>query len=144
MFDILKEFPAHWDIYDSFTLWLNVAGGLSIALSFIILGLIFIIRTRQAKGTFTRLRVKVSSLIGWFLLSCGMSRAIDVLCLWDNLAILSGYIKLLTGVLASLTIYYLPALLKEASTHEVMQNVKEELKKTQETMNQVKDISEKL
>ena len=144
MFDILKEFPNRSEIYDSFTLWLNVIGGLSIAATFCTIGVIFLVRAYKSRGKFSRLRVRVTNLFGYFLLSCGLSRVIDVLCSWHNLAILNGYIKLLTGILAFIAIYQIPSLLKGSKMIEEMSDVKEQLKRTNENLDQVKDISNKL
>lgn len=145
MFDLLKQYPARVYDYDSFTFWLNALGGFSISLSFILIGILFIIRAKKAeKEKYSRTRVRVTVLFGWFLVSCALSRAIDVLCMWHNFPVLSGYAKLLTGILAFIAIYYIPSLLKEASIADSLKVVKEELHETRKGLGKLQELTEKL
>lgn len=144
IFNVLKRFPAHSEIYDSYTLWLNIVGGISITISFFVIGVLCLIRANKGEGIYSKLRIRITKLLGLFLIACACSRGIDTLCIWRNLAILSGYAKLLTGFIAFITIYYIPTLLKDTKSHDLMKTVKDEMQKTRIEIEKVKEITKKL
>ena len=143
MFKIFKEFSSHLETYagDPSAFFLNLAGGLLIGISFFVVGVICIISTNRYPRT--QVRKRLLTLFGLFLISCSFSRFLSILCMWHNYAILDGWVKILTGILATFAIVYAPRAIKEASTEKHLENAQEMLRKTQEELNELRQLSEK-
>lgn len=144
MFRIFKEFVSHLDSYqgDPHALILNVIGGLLVAFTFFSIGTVCAVLAN--KGSQGKNRHRITTMFGLFLISCSLSRLISVLCIFHNYAILDGWIKILTGILALLTIVYLPRTIKEMLEERALSETLNMLKKTKEDLNKVQELSEKM
>lgn len=147
MFNIFKEFLSYFEMYagDTSALILNIVGGCLIAITFLIIGIVYIVLSnRDIDGKRSKRRQRLSTLFGLFLISCAFSRFLSVLCVWHNYAILDGWVKVLTGLLAFFAIVYIPKTIKELMREKQLEETHQILQKTQEDLEQVKQLSEKL
>lgn len=144
MFRIFKEFISHAEAYggDINALILNVAGGLLIGLTFLAIGIICVVLANNK--TRSRKRQRLTLLFGLFLISCSFSRFLSVLCIWHNYAILDGWVKVLTGLLALIAITILPKTVEEAMHERAMVETYDILSKTQDDLKELKNLSEKI
>jgi hypothetical protein len=142
---IFKEFPAFEELIgdNGYALTLHIIGGTLIAITFIFIGFICIYPP-ITDPTKTRKSLLITKMFGFFLISCGLSRGLDTVAIWHNYAILTGYIKVLTGLLALLTIVYIPAVIKDAMKDRNLDNVTEKLQETNQRLGEVQQISETL
>lgn len=127
---------------DSSALILNIVGGILIATTFMTIGIIYIVLSH--KGDRSRRRQKLGTLLGLFLISCSFSRFLSVLCVWHNYAILDGWVKILTGLLALFAIIAIPKTLKEMQNESKLDETAQLLEKTQQDLHEVRKLSEKL
>lgn len=147
MFKVFKEFISHEGAYngDINALILNVVGGILIAITFFVVGIVYIFLSKKEIGNVTsKRRKRLATLFGLFLISCSFSRAISVLCIWHNYAILDGWVKVITGLLAFFAIIYIPKTIKEVLSSKKLEEAHDMLQKTQQDLNEVKQLTEKL
>lgn len=144
MFRIFKEFLSYIQMYDGDTsaLILNIVGGSLIGITFFIIGIICI--AMASNSTRSKRRQRLTTLFGLFLVSCSFSRFLSILCMWHNYAILDGWVKVLTGLLAVFAIVYIPKSIKEALAEKELIEATALLQKTQQDLHEVKKLSEKL
>ncbi len=141
---LFKEFPAFGErIGDTNVIAIHVIGGILISITFIFIGLLCLY-PKIKDPRMTRMRLLMTKMFGFFLISCGMSRILDTLALWHNYAYITGYIKILTGLLALIAIAYIPAVVKEILTNEALIKVDKQLTETSQRLEEVQNISEKL
>lgn len=145
MFKIFKEFLPLKEIYgnDQFALWLNVIGGALIGITFLVVGIMCTAMARIGDGA-AKKRVILTKMFGYFLISCSLSRFITVLCTWHDLAILDGWIKMLTGLLATIAIIYLPSAIKESISHRILEKTAQSLEETKKDILELKKIYNKV
>lgn len=143
MFRIFKEFMSHLQSYegDVYALMLNVAGGILIGITFLTIGVFYVVFSNKEKSI---LKKRVGTIFGLFFISCAFSRLLSVLCTWHNYAILDGWIKIVTGLLALFAIVYLPAIIKQEKSEQKLIEAQEALQKTQQDLHEVRKLSEKL
>lgn len=143
MFRIFKEFVSHLQAYqgDVSALVLNVVGGMLVGITFFVIGIFYLIFSNKEISVMKR---RIGTLFGLFFLSCSFSRFLSVLCTWHNYAILDGWIKILTGLLAFFAILYLPAIIKQEASERKLIEAQEALEKTQRDLHEVRRLSEKL
>lgn len=144
MFRIFKEFTSYIDIFqgDEAALALHIIGGLLIGITFFMIGIICIVMAH--KGNRSKRRQTLASIFGLFLISCSFSRFTTVLCIWHNYAILDGWIKVLTGLLAFFAVLYLPKTVKEVLDEKILDEAHKTLEKTQQELAELRQITEKL
>ena len=141
MFRIFKEFLSDSHIYkdDIWALLLNVIGGSLIGLTFLIIGIICVAMSHS--GARSRIRQRLTVMFGLFLISCAFSRFLGVLCIWYNYAILDGWIKILTGLLALFSIVYIPKVIKEIAHEGELAVMNKMLKETKQGLEEIKKLS---
>jgi multisubunit Na+/H+ antiporter MnhB subunit len=144
MFRIFKEFASYMDSYqgDMSALLLNLIGGFLIGITFLVIGIIYIYLSQKDKAS--KRRKRVLTLFGLFLISCSFSRFISILSTWHNYAILDGWIKIITGLLAFFAIVYIPNTIKEAMAEKRLEETHELLEKTQQSIEDIKELSRKI
>lgn len=145
MFRIFKEFESLQNTYggDVYALSLNVIGGLLIAVTFIGIGAICLALARFRDGA-TRKSVIITKMFGLFLMSCGFARVVSVLCTWHNLALLDGWMKILTGSLALIALLYLPSVIRESLSRKSLDEASKILHETKQNLTEIKKINERL
>ena len=145
MFNIFKEFASRKAQYlgDNVPYILNVVGGSLIGLSFLAIGIVILIAINKIPSE-SEDRNRLSSMFAYFLISCALSRFIGVLCIWHNLAILDGWVKIITGLLACLTLYYMPAMMREARNAKDLEKTRKMLEETKDALHEVKKATDKL
>lgn len=144
---IFKQYPSVIDSYegDSITMILSITGALEIAIFFIVLGLvgIFALKRTMPKEAYKE-RSRITLLFCLAVFFCGVSRMFDVVAVWHNYALLNAIFRNITGILSLLTIGYLPFVVKAVNNIRTLQDVKESLTKTNEKVERLTTISEKL
>jgi len=128
---------------DPYAIWVNAIGGIMISIPFIIVGLMCIIMA-GTDPKYTRRRIVLTKLFGYFIFCCGLSRLIDTYCIWHNYAIIAGYAKNLTGILAWLAIVYTPAVIRETLKIRTLEQVDESLKQTNIKIDKLKELGDKI
>lgn len=145
MFRIFKEFESLRQTYggDMNALLLNVIGGLLIAITFITIGVICTILAKHRDGD-SKKRVVLTKIVGLFLMSCGFARVISVICTWHNLAILDGWVKVITGAIAIVAIIYIPGVIKDIKSNKELEEAAKMLHETKRDLSEIKKINERL
>lgn len=143
MFRIFKEFLSHGEAYegDKAALYLNVFGGCLIGITFLLIGIIYLVLSHNSK---TYRRKRLTTLFGLFLISCSFSRLFSVICIWNNYAVADGWLKVLTGLLALLAIIYIPKTIKEVLTDDRLDETSRLLQQTSKDLKEVKRLSENI
>lgn len=145
MFNIFKEFGSRKEQFlgDNVPYILNILGGSLIGISFLAIGIMILIAVHKIPSE-SRERNALSNMFAYFLISCALSRFIGVLCTWHNLAILDGWVKVVTGLLACLTLIYMPSIIKEARNAKDLEKTRKMLEETKQTLHEVKQATDKL
>lgn len=145
MFNIFKQYGSYSSTYNNewWPLVLNAIGGAWIGMAYIATGVICITFSNINK-LYPRKRILVTKIFGWSLIACGFSRGIEVLCLWDNLAIFSGIIKNIVGGLQTFVLFYMPFVIREALSQNTINEVKSTLKETQRKIDTVQEMGDRI
>ena len=131
--------------HDSNVLIPNTIGGALIAVSFISIGILCIILSKKDYVLVGNVyRGRIAQLFGFFLLTCGFSRAMDVLGLWYNYALINAYLKCLTGLVSFLTVLYTPKFIKKLQKNNDFSLVKQQMSETSERVDKLKEVADKL
>lgn len=144
---LFKKFPAYADrIPDSGTLTLNVTGNALIAIPFIIIGLLCIVMADDSsrQPPKTKQGVIITQLFGYFLICCGISRIVDLICIWHNYANLAGCIRILTGLIALGALIYIPIVIRESMKAPNIQEIDSKLAETKEKLTIIENLTKKL
>lgn len=128
---------------DLYTITMQVVGGLLIAIPFCVIGLacIFLSDLEEHRD---RKRIALTKLFGFFLISCGISRIINVLCVWHNYANIAAYIQILTGLLAVLATGLIPIIVKNIIKAKRLSDIHQGLSNTNKKIDDLKEMTEKL
>lgn len=98
----------------------------------------------SSKSKQGKTRQRLTTLFGLFLVACSFSRLLSILCIWHNYAILDGWVKIFTGVIALFAIAYMPRAIKEAMEQRALEETTAILQKTKEDLHEVRKLSEKI
>jgi hypothetical protein len=121
---------------DSIALYLNAFGSFLIGMSFVIIGIICIVKADSPdKG---KHRKHLAKMFGIFILTCGLSRFVELLSLWYNYACINGILKICTGIVSCITLCYVPKVINEIKHSASMDSVKHQLEETSEKIEQLK------
>lgn len=142
-----KEYPSAASLYDGdkLTLILSVAGAIEISFFFIVLGLtcLFFLDSTMPKEAYKE-RKRIMMFFGLSLLSCGISRAFDVIAIWHNYAFINAVFRNLTGLMSVAAIAYLPIVMKAIKNSRTLEQVHQSMEKTSEKIDKLKDITERV
>jgi len=133
--------------HDPFVTALNAVGGVLIAITFFIIGFICASLAgtdAQSLNDQSSKRILLTRLFGWFLISCAVSRALGVVAIWHNFAMLNGIVQLVTGGISLFAVFIIPATIKESLKQRTLEEVEQKLRHTSDKLEKVKEISEKL
>lgn len=128
---------------DQYAIYLNIIGGLLIAVPFLIIGIICIYYAGKGEASIRR-KILTTKLFGFFLVSCALARVIDVLCIWHQYAIINGYVKILTGLIALFAIFLIPSVIREGMHSGKISDIKNGLERTNQSLDELKQITEKI
>jgi Ca2+/Na+ antiporter len=120
---------------DGVALFLNAVGSFIIGITFVIIGVICLLRAGE--GEKSKKRKYLSQMFGIFILTCGLARFVDLLSLWYNYAIINGILKICTGLMACVTLGYVPRVIKELKDAASLQTVKDKLDITAEKIEEL-------
>lgn len=142
---LFKEYPPTEIVMkgDNLALTLNELGGGIMAFGFLVLGILCL----RMAGTIhppSFNRSTLTKLFGWFLISAAITRGFDVLAYWHNYAMLRGVLKIISGGFSLGAIVLLPTVVKEILRYKNLMDIEGKLKKTQDKLKAVKEISNKL
>lgn len=140
---LFKEFPSFSErVYDNYAVMLHVIGGILISVTFMIIGILCVVYAGNDPAH-SKVRVLMAKFFGFFLIACALSRVADTYAIWHNYAILTGYIKILTGIISGVTILYIPAVIKEIQKIRDFSEVEQKLDKTKEKLDRVQELNDK-
>jgi hypothetical protein len=140
---LFKEFPSFHDrVYDNYAVMLHIVGGVLISITFMIIGILCVAHA-GGDPAHSKVRVLMAKLFGLFLIACALSRVADTYAIWHNYAILTGYIKILTGIISGVTIFYIPAVIREIQKIKDYTEVEKKLDTTKEKLDRVQELSDK-
>lgn len=120
---------------------LDTVGGTEQAISFVIVG-VFIIGC--AKYADKKYRKKFAYLLGTFVLFSGISRGIGVVFQCPEPTLFNALFKFISGSAGMIAVYFLPRVANEISRVQTIERVREDLKKGEEQVNTLKNLSDKL
>lgn len=144
---LFKEFANPRTVIDESTVILHVIGGVLISISFLAIGLMCLTMAGHANPNapiVSRKRVILTRMFGLFLMSCGFSRVVEILCYFHNFSNMNAVMKVVTGIIAMAAMFYIPSVVKESLTVHTVDHLEQEMDKVKKDMAEVKKISEKL
>ena len=144
MFEYLfKEYTSYSQrVTDSHVIFLHILGGAFIAITFAIIGILCIVTGDLDQKS--KKRSRLAKMFGLFLISCATSRTVDLIAIWHNYAVIAGYVKILTGLLATITLFAIPSAIREIRMLPTIKEVDDKLQETKDKMDKVQEISDKL
>ena len=142
LFDI-TDFPPRWHCgrWTDFHGWLYIISDLLIWSAYFTIPLIIIkYITKKHDARFIRLYV----LFAGFILACGATHFLDALIFWVPLYRLSALVKLITGILSWITVWYLFKLMPVAFSLRSVDELEKEIEQRKIAENEVRRLNEKL
>lgn len=127
---------------DNFLIWSHTIAGIVIAVTFAIIGALCIHGAGKniEKNSAYNQRITMTRLFGLFLVACGISRGIDVVCLFYNYAYLSFLAKAATAAASTFAIAYIPIVFKAIRESKTLEEVSHTLKDTNEKIDKLTDL----
>lgn len=141
LLDLIEKFlPLKDAMYnDSATIILNIVGSALIGVTFCAIGLVCLLQAKHVPSQPAHKQRRIlAQLIGTFLFTCGLARFMDIYCIWYNVAILNGWIKVLTGVISLITLGYVPTVMKAMRSTADLKEVQETLKEVDKKVDEVR------
>lgn len=143
MYWIKQYVPIKDTMYnDDVLLRIHYLSGALISLTFIMIGILCILLSKKniQKNTAYFKMVVMSRAFGFFLLTCGLSRGIEVISLWYNYSYICGIIKSITGLSALFALLYIPVVSKAIKEAKTLEEIEKSLKDTNKKLDKLENI----
>lgn len=115
---------------DHFVITLHTIGGCLIAVTFLIWGLTCVIHAFRSAQANKKARVRVTYLFGTFLILCSLSRLVEVMCMWHALQVINAVLKVCTGGISAIALFYLPHAVRFWIRNRTIEEVHQEVEET--------------
>ncbi len=130
---------------DHATVAINVIGDCGVFVFFLIFAAMCFILSKNATPKEAYLqRRRLTNMLGTAIMFCALSRGLNVLAYYHNYYFLNGIFKCLAFIFAMATLLYIPYLLKAIKNARTLDQVHKDMKNTDEKVQQLQEITEKI
>lgn len=142
---LLREYPSMQDMVNDRELmfWLTLGKSL-IAIFFTSIGFYLVMMAGSSAGEPREKKKLLAQLFGLTFIFCGLSRSVEALSVYHNLAYLDACLSIGAGITAVVVMCYLPLVTKAIKKQATLNKIRSSLNTSTEQLKEVKEITEKL